>query len=100
MVLNFSFSGTVTDVGNLIFTLFNVMLTLFQSSCMISHKILFHNFTYYGANFPVILKKFILPAVIHNVNATSCCTADRNNMTFIVFENKMLSNCFGSVALK
>ena len=65
LILNLSQNFIVTDFGIIILFLFKVMLTSFQSNSSIS-QIKFHfNFAFSGVKAPVILNKYMLPAVLH-----------------------------------
>ena len=43
-----------------------IILTSFKSNSMISHNMFLFNLTCSGVNFPVILNKCLLSAVLHN----------------------------------
>ena len=65
-----SLSGIMTEAGRFILFPFKVILTSFQSNSMTSHSIFLFNLTCSGVNFPVILNKCMLPAVLHNFAGT------------------------------
>ena len=56
----------------------------------------FLNVTYSGVNFPVILNKCILPAVLHHFNSTS----DMKCITFAALEYNFPLNSFNFLPLK
>ena len=70
LILNLSQNFIVTDLGKLILFPFKVKLTSLQSNSIIS-QIKFHfSFTFSGGNLPLILNKFMLPAILHNFIGT------------------------------
>ena len=70
LVLNLSQSFIVNRFGKLTFFPFKVTLPPFQSISIMS-QIKFHfNFTFSGTNVPVIMNRFMLPAILHNFIST------------------------------
>ena len=66
LILNLSLHGVIADAGRFILFPFKVILTSFQSISMTSHNIFPFDFTCLGINFPLILNKCMLPAVLHS----------------------------------
>ena len=56
----------MTDAGKFILFPFKVILISFQSNFITSQSIFLFNLTFPGVNFPVILDRCMLPAVLHN----------------------------------
>ena len=65
LILNLSVSGIMTDTGKFILFPFKVTFTSFQSNSITSQSIFHFNLIFSGVNFPVILNKCMLPAVLH-----------------------------------
>ena len=70
LILNLSFNGIMTDAGKFILIPFKVILTSLQSNCITSKSIFCFNITFSRVNFPTILKRCMLPAVLQNFTGT------------------------------
>ena len=57
----------MTDTGKFILFPLKVILTSFKSISMMSDNIFLFNSICSGVNFPVILNRCMLPAVLHNL---------------------------------
>ena len=66
LILNLSLSSIMVDAGKFILFPFKVILTSFHSNSITSQSIFLYNLVCSGVNFPVILNRCMLPAVLHN----------------------------------
>ena len=71
LILNLSLSSIMTDAGKFILFPFKVILSSCQWNSITSQSIFYFNLICSGVNFPVILNRYMLPAVyivllVHN----------------------------------
>ena len=60
----------MTEAGRFILFPFKVILTSFQSYSRTFHSIFLFNLICLGGNFPVIVNKCMLSAILHNFTGT------------------------------
>ena len=70
LTLILSLSLIVTILGKLILLSLKVMLTSFQSISRVSQIHFQFNLIFLGFNMPIVLNKWIIPAVLHNFIGT------------------------------
>ena len=90
----------MSDAGKFILFPSKVILTTFQSISLTSHNIFFFNLMCSGINFPVILNKCMLPAVLHNFTGMQYRVSDINNIILTVFGNKCPLNSFNFLVFR
>ena len=100
LILNLSLSSIMTEVHRFILLLFKVILTSFQSNSITSHSIFLLNLICSGVNFPVILNRCMLPAVLHNFTGTKYWASDMNSIILTSFENRCPLNSFNFPAFR
>ena len=67
-------------------------MIVFQSSSNTSQVQFFLNCILSGVNFPLILNKCLLPAILHRFTGTYNCVSDINSITLVTLENKCPPN--------
>ena len=70
LILILSLSSIITDAGKVILFPFKVILTSFQYNSITSPNIFHFYLTFSEVNFPVILNRCMLPAILHNFTST------------------------------
>ena len=88
LALNLSLNSMINDVGKLISFLFKVILTTFQSISSTSQIQFFLIFILSGVNFPLILNKCILPAILHRFIGSHDCVFGIKSIILVTLENK------------
>ena len=80
--LNFSLKGITTELGEFISFLFKVMLISFQSISRTSQIQFLLNLTSSMVSIPIILNRWILPAILHNFIGTHDLVFEIKIITF------------------
>ena len=92
VALNLSLKCITTELGKFISFPFKVMLISFQSISRTSQIQFLLNLTCSMVSHPLILNRWILPAILHNFIGTYDLVFDIKSITFVMLENKHPSN--------